>query len=337
MDVSTSLANCFRQVQTTASTHKYYVPPYKSMVIIGNSNFTHARAIARRELEEKQAAAYRSVEEKESKLTVAREILADSFPLRDTPPMGFAVGEAAGGLGEQSTTSKEVEEVGAKTPAGKKRKTKAASTKKSSPATASSATKPESAGKKTATTAVPVMEKDGGDDGVEATREDAVVEKKPRKPAARKNAAKDQAEEEADNTATPPLSPAVTAAVSAGVAAAASTSAQNGSLQPAMDASTTVPVGTKQATGEQTADEYDDLSEDLSRALRGVQGFDLDALDLEMDDLRPEDLEVIRIDGSYGMHQMACWVRVEPFDWGSQRLFAFFDPAVALLNTVGNF
>lgn len=43
---------------------------------------------------------------------------------------------------------------------------------------------------------------------------------------------------------------------------------------------------------EPTADEFDELSEDLSRALGGVRGYDLDALDLEMDDLRPEDLEV---------------------------------------------
>lgn len=42
----------------------------------------------------------------------------------------------------------------------------------------------------------------------------------------------------------------------------------------------------------ETPDDFDDLSEDLSRALRGVEGFDLDALDLEMDDLRPEDIEV---------------------------------------------
>lgn len=39
-------------------------------------------------------------------------------------------------------------------------------------------------------------------------------------------------------------------------------------------------------------DEFDTLGDDLSKALRGVRGFDLDALDLEMDDLREEDIEV---------------------------------------------
>lgn len=38
--------------------------------------------------------------------------------------------------------------------------------------------------------------------------------------------------------------------------------------------------------------DFDGASDSFSRALSGVQGFDLDALDLEMDDLRPEDLEV---------------------------------------------
>lgn len=39
-------------------------------------------------------------------------------------------------------------------------------------------------------------------------------------------------------------------------------------------------------------DEYDEVSDGFSRALDGVRGFDLDALDLEMEDLGPEDLEV---------------------------------------------
>lgn len=48
------------------------------------------------------------------------------------------------------------------------------------------------------------------------------------------------------------------------------------------------------STGKKDAspDEFDEWGDDLSRALGGVQGFDLDALDLEMDDLGPEDLEV---------------------------------------------
>lgn len=44
---------------------------------------------------------------------------------------------------------------------------------------------------------------------------------------------------------------------------------------------------------ERTPDDYDELGDDLSRALGGVRGYDLDALDLEMDDLGPEDLEVL--------------------------------------------
>ncbi|CAM9748510.1 unnamed protein product, partial [Ectocarpus sp. 8 AP-2014] len=40
-----------------------------------------------------------------------------------------------------------------------------------------------------------------------------------------------------------------------------------------------------------TPNEYEDMSEDLSRAVLGVQGYDMDGLDLEMTDLRPEDLE----------------------------------------------
>lgn len=47
------------------------------------------------------------------------------------------------------------------------------------------------------------------------------------------------------------------------------------------------------AVVERTPDDYDELGDDLSRALGGVRGYDLDALDLEMDDLGPEDLEVL--------------------------------------------
>lgn len=71
--------------------------------------------------------------------------------------------------------------------------------------------------------------------------------------------------------------------------------------------SANIGVGSEELAGEELKDEdmvvpaasqavvpgdFDGASDSFSRALSGVQGFDLDALDLEMDDLRPEDLEV---------------------------------------------
>lgn len=191
-------------------------------------------------------------------ISAARERLVNAFPTR-------GAGEMVGGVMEEVVpVSKAATK--RKTPAARKKKAAVEATAEASaapelkkPATA----KKKKSAAKTTKTAAKAASRAGSEEEPVPTE---LPKKAATKTTGRKKAAAASADEAAE-AAPPPVAP---------------TMLNGNSMREAETA----------ATATTTPDDYDELSEDLSRALGGVQGYDLDSIDLEMEDLRPEDLEV---------------------------------------------
>ena len=249
------------------------------------------RAAVQKEREERRAAAYSDVKVKAEKLSAARQVMADHFPSRETD-MGVVqetemeVEEAPIEQEEEEEEEEQEEEELPLPPAVKLLRPEDVD--------------PLSAARERLADAFPGSDTAQEVDVPAAAKPKTAAKKKTpaatRKKAAAAAAAPKKKKQAAPKKAAAPVTMEMKEEVEPKAPkkskAAAAGRKKSTASAPTMQNGNALNEQALPAAAAPTPDDYDDLSEDLSRALRGVQGYDLDALDLEMDDLRPEDLEV---------------------------------------------